>query len=446
VATPDTERARERSSTLSHQPASLPSAGEYLSPSKPSFSEGFIVEGNVRPVHAGVDSKGMAALSSGHLATDLAQGSLPALLPFLTTKFDLSYTMVGALVLAATISSSIIQPAFGFWSDARGALWLLPAGVAVAGIGIGFASIAPSYALVMLGVLASGLGVAAYHPEGSKFASYVSGRRRASGMSLFSVGGNIGFAIGPLLASFFVITLGLGLEGGVFVAVPGLIVATMLVVAIPHLARFAPDEVAQARRNEVGNDWRGTWMLLAIVGLRSLAHMGLFTFIPLYEISRGESAIYGTRLLSLFLFAGAIGTLLGGPLADRVGRRRVLLGSFIVSPPLIATYVLVGGSIGVIALFLAGMAVIGTFSVSLVMSQEYMPGRVGMASGLSIGLAIGLGGVAAIGLGAVADAVDLEAAVLTTALGPAVCIILTLLLPAPRVRLQSEPEPAAASL
>ena len=385
----------------------------------------------------------MTALSSGHLATDLAQGSLPALLPFLTIRFDLSYTMVGALVLAATISSSIIQPAFGFWSDARGALWLLPAGVALAGIGIAFASIAPSYALVMLGVLASGLGVAAYHPEGSKFASYVSGKRRASGMSLFSVGGNIGFAIGPLLASFFVITLGLGLDGGIFIALPGLIVAGGLLVALPQLARFAPDDVAQARRSAAGNDWHGTLLLLAIVGLRSLAHMGLFTFIPLYEISRGNSTAYGTRLLALFLFAGALGTLLGGPLADRIGRRRVLLGSFIVSPPLILTYVLVGGPIGGIALFLAGMAVIGTFSVSLVMSQEYMPGRVGMASGLSIGLAIGLGGIAAVALGAIADAVNLETAVLVTAFGPAACIVLTLLLPAPRKVRPAEPAAVA---
>jgi MFS transporter, FSR family, fosmidomycin resistance protein len=265
-------------------------------------------------------------------------------------------------------------------------------------------------------------------------------------MSLFSVGGNIGFALGPLVASFFVITLGLGLDGGVFVAVPGLIVAGMLLFALPHLERFAPDEVARARRSAAGNNWRGTWMLLGIVGLRSLAHMGLFTFIPLYEISRGNSAGYGTRVLALFLFAGALGTLLGGPLADRVGRRRVLLGSFIVSPPLIAIYVLVGGPIGIVALFLAGMAVIGTFSVSLVMSQEYLPSRVGMASGLSIGLAIGLGGIAAIALGAIADAVDLETAVLVTALGPAVCIVLTLLLPAPRPLPQAEPRAATAPL
>ena len=292
-------------------------------------------------------------------------------------------------------------------------------------------------------MLASGLGVAAYHPEGSKFASYVSGDRRASGMSLFSVGGNIGFALGPLVASFFVITLGLGLDGGVFVALPGLIVAALLLVALPHLARFAPDDVVQARRSAAaGDNWRGTWLLLAIVGLRSLAHMGLFTFIPLYEISRGRSAAYGTWVLALFLFAGALGTLLGGPLADRFGRRRVLLGSFIVSPPLILVYVLAGGPAGVVALFFAGMAVIGTFSVSLVMSQEYLPSRVGMASGLSIGLAIGLGGIAAVALGAVADAVDLETAVLLTALGPAICIVLTLLLPASRTVLPTEPAAA----
>ena len=393
-------------------------------------------------MRAGVDPKGMAALSSGHLATDLAQGSLPALLPFLGDRFDLSYTMIGALVLAATISSSLIQPAFGLWSDARGALWLLPAGVALAGLGMAFAALAPSYWLVLVGVLASGVGVAAYHPEGSKFASYVSGRRRASGMSLFSVGGNVGFAIGPLLASFFVITLGLGLDGGALIALPGLAVAVMLVYSLRHLAAFAPDSEVRVAGDGAQAQWRGLSLLLAIVGLRSLAHMGLFTFIPLYEISRGHGAGYGTRLLALFLVAGALGTLIGGPLADRVGRRPVLLGSFVVTPPLIAAYVLVGGAVGVVALFFAGMAVIGTFSVSLVMSQEYMPGRVGMASGLSIGLAIGLGGIAALGLGAVADAVDLETAVLLTAAGPAVCVLLTLILPSSRVVRRTEPATA----
>src|SRR5213592_396345 len=154
----------------------------------------------------------MAALSSGHLATDFANGALPALLPFFVEKFDLSYTLAAAVVLASAVSSSIIQPLFGLWSDRRGAMWLLPGGVALAGVGIGLAADAPSYWLVVVFVLVSGVGVAAFHPEGSKFAGYVSGRRRASGMAWFSIGGNIGFALGPVVATFLVHEY--GLRGG----------------------------------------------------------------------------------------------------------------------------------------------------------------------------------------------------------------------------------------
>ena len=139
----------------------------------------------------------MAALSAGHGATDFANGALPALLPFMVDRFRLSYTLAAVVMLASTASSSLVQPLFGAWSDRRGALWLLPAGVALAGVGIALAAASPSYWLVLLLVVVSGLGVAAYHPEGSKFAAYASGAKRASGMSLFSVGGNIGYALGP---------------------------------------------------------------------------------------------------------------------------------------------------------------------------------------------------------------------------------------------------------
>ena len=387
----------------------------------------------------------MAALSSGHLATDLAQGSLPALLPFLKTEFDLTYTMASALVLAATISSSLIQPLFGLWSDARGALWLLPAGVGLAGVGMALAAAAPSYPLTFLAVLAAGLGVAAYHPEGSKFASYASGSRRASGMSFFSVGGNIGFALGPVYASALILSL--GLKGGLLIALPGLAVATGLVLVLRYLASFAPDESPREQRAAAAKtETRGLVLLLVVVGLRSVAHMGLFTFIPLWEIHNGHGEAYGTFVLALFLFAGAVGTLLGGPLADRFGRRPVLRGSFIAATPLILVYVLVGGPIGVAAVTLSGACVIGTFGVSLVMSQEYMPGRVGMASGLSIGLAIGLGGVAALVLGALADTVDLETAVLATAIGPTLALGVSFLLPPAPGRRMVGPEPAPATL
>jgi FSR family fosmidomycin resistance protein-like MFS transporter len=380
----------------------------------------------------------MAALSSGHLATDLAQGSLPALLPYLVDKFELTYTMAAALVLAATISSSLIQPAFGLWSDARGALWLLPAGVALAGIGMAAASVAPAYWVALVCVLVAGVGVAAYHPEGSKFASYVSGSRRASGMSFFSVGGNVGFALGPILAAAFISTF--GLHGAILLAVPGLLVGFALVFALRYLALFAPsvkERAAASIRQHA--ELRGLVLLLVVVGLRSVAHMGLFTFIPLWEKSQGHSANYGTFVLGGFLIAGAVGTLCGGPLADRFGRRPVLRSSFLVATPLILVYVLVGGTVGIAAVILSGAAVIGTFGVSLVMSQEYLPARVGMASGLSIGLAIGLGGVAALTLGAVADTVDLEAALLATAIGPALALFVSMFLPPAPIRRRVEP-------
>jgi FSR family fosmidomycin resistance protein-like MFS transporter len=392
----------------------------------------------------GVDRKAMAALSSGHLATDLAQGSLPALLPFLKAEFDLTYTMASALVLAATISSSLIQPLFGLWSDKRGALWLLPAGVALAGVGMAASSVAPNYPLILVCVLAAGVGVAAYHPEGSKFASFASGARRASGMSFFSVGGNIGFAIGPVYASALI--LALGLHGGLLLAVPGLAVAAGLLFMLRYLGGFAPERSPSHVRTTAKSEPRGLFLLLVVVGLRSVAHMGLFTFIPLWEIHKGHGEAYGTFVLALFLFAGAVGTLAGGPLADRFGRRPVLRASFVVATPLILFYVLMGGPLGVLAVTLSGAAVIGTFGVSLVMSQEYMPGRVGMASGLSIGLAIGLGGVAALVLGALADTVDLRAALIGAALGPALALGVSWLLPPAPRRPALEPEPAAATL
>src|SRR5213078_1670113 len=205
----------------------------------------------------------MAALSSGHLATDFANGALPALLPFFVDKFDLSYTLAAAAMLASAVSSSIVQPLFGLWSDRRGAIWLLPAGVALAGIGI---ALAASYWLVLVLVVVSGLGVAAFHPEGSKFAAFVGGRRRASAMSLFSIGGNLGFALGPTVATPLV--LAFGLEGGLLLAVPCLVVAVALLRLAPFLGSFATDagrRLASGEPDRVG----ALILLLGVIAFRS---------------------------------------------------------------------------------------------------------------------------------------------------------------------------------
>jgi MFS transporter, FSR family, fosmidomycin resistance protein len=391
-------------------------------------------------VRAEIDRRAMTALSSGHLAVDFSNGALPALLPFFVDKFSLSYTLAGVIILASTVSSSVIQPLFGLWSDRRGAIWLLPVGVAVAGIGIALAAASPSYGLVAAWVVVSGIGVAAYHPEGSKFAAYASGRRRASGMSLFSIGGNIGYALGAIVATPLV--LWLGLDGGLLLMVPCFVIAAMLLGNMRFLSGFVPDGPSAATR--AGEDDRTAMaLLLGVITFRSVAWFGLITFVPLWEVSLGHSKAHGNHLLSAMLLTGGIGTLAAGPLADRFGRRLVLFLSLLVTPPLIAVFIVVGGVPGAIALSLVGACVIGTFGVTMVMSQEYLPRHIGMASGLSIGLSIGLGGIAAVGLGALADSLDLRAALYACAAAPLAAIALAALLPADRLGRRLAPELAA---
>ena len=371
----------------------------------------------------------MALLSSGHFATDFSNGVLPALLPFLKDRFSLSYTAVGAVILASQASSSLIQPLFGLWSDRRGAMWLLPAGVALAGTGIALAADAPSYWLVLLLVLASGVGSAAYHPEGSKFAGLVSGRRRASGMAWFSIGGNLGFALGPVVTTAVVAAF--DLRGGLILALPALAVAVALVVGAPYLRGFVPEPGA-ARVGAGSNDPFAMKLLLGVIALRSVAWFGLITFVPLWEVSLGHSKSHGNHLLALMLFAGGVGTLALGPLADRFGTRTVLLASVVATGPLALVFVLVGGVPGIIALPLIGVCVVGTFGVRMVMGQQYMPRHVGTASGLVIGLSVGLGGVAAVALGRLADMTSLRTALLVAAAAPIVASALAFMLPRQR--------------
>ena len=390
-----------------------------------------------------IDRRGMAVLSGGHLATDFASGSIPALLPFFTVKFDLSYTLTAILMLSVLVSSSLVQPLFGFWSDKRGALWLLPGGLALAGIGLALAALAPSYPVLVVVVFASGIGIAAFHPEGAKFAVYVSGRKRASGMSLFNIGGNTGYALGPIIVTPLVLWLGLG-KGGLLASIPVVVVALAVATALPYLSRQQPTSQAWARSAEGKDDVRAMALLACVIGLRSVAWFGLLTFVPLYVVSLGNSEADGNHLLSLMLLSGAVGTLLLGPLADRFGLRRTLLVAQSLLAPMILVFVLVGGIAGAAALMVVGICVVGTFGLTMVLSQMYLPQHVGMASGLSVGLAMGLGGIAAVALGGLADAVDLKTALICSAFAPLLGVVVCLFLPAPRrpTTVAAAPSPA----
>src|SRR5579862_906982 len=226
-------------------------------------------------MRAAIDRRAMVLLSSGHLAADFAGGALPALLPYFKDRFGLSYTLTALLVLGSAASSSVIQPLFGLFSDRRGALWLAPAGVALAGAGIGLAADAPSYWLVFGLVVCSGIGIAAFHPEGSKFAAYASGRRRASGMAAFSIGGNLGYALGPIAAGALVASL--GLRGGLLLVVPCAAVAALFVVRFRYLESFAPRLEDGPPVETAPDQPRAVAILLGVITLRSFSWFGLIT-------------------------------------------------------------------------------------------------------------------------------------------------------------------------
>ncbi len=370
----------------------------------------------------------IAPLTAGHLATDFAQGALPALLPYLVTEYDLSYLQAGAIVLCATFANSIVQPLFGHWSDRRGATWLLPAGPAVAGIGIGLLAIAPSYPAALACVILAGLGVAAYHPEATKRAAWIARDRPSAAMSLFSIGGNIGIACGPLVAG--VLAAHYGIHGAALLVIPGLMVAVLMLASLPRLARDGGAGQARAAASTAPDHIRELVILLTAVAARGYVYFALVSFIPLLEQRvRGQSADHGARVLTLLLATGAVGTLIFGPMADKVGRRKMLLWSFLVCAPTTALYLANDGILGLVGLAAAGACLVSTFGVTIVLSQEYLPSRMGTAAGLSIGFSIGLGGLAAIGVGALADTFGLSAALWTTPIAALVGAGLTMLLP-----------------
>jgi FSR family fosmidomycin resistance protein-like MFS transporter len=373
----------------------------------------------------------MGVLSSGHLFTDLNQGAVAALLPFLISERGLSLAAAGALVFAATVSSSLVQPLFGIFSDRNPIPALMPLGVLLGGVGMALVGVAPSYPLIFASVVVSGVGVAAFHPEAARFANYVSGARRARGMSFFSVGGNAGFALGPLVATPLV--LAFGLPGTLFLALPAALMAGVMVAETPRMLRLAPEEASSGTQKVDASQerWGPFAVMVAVVAVRSFVYFGLVAFVAAYyERVLGASAALGNVALTVMLAAGAVGTLLMGPLADRFGRKAVLAWSMVVLSPLVLGFTLAGPYAGMALLALVGAATVGTFGVTVVMGQEYLPGRIGLAAGVTMGLSIGLGGVGAPLLGLLADVGGLRTTMLAIAALPILGLALALTLPA----------------
>lgn len=347
-------------------------------------------------------------LSFAHAITDLSQGAIPVLLPFLKEKFILTYTQVGLIILVSNLTSSLTQPLFGYLSDRSSTKWLMPIGCLLSALGVGLAGIAPSFWSLLLVIGLSGIGVAAFHPEGSKYTHYASGLKKASGMSIFSVGGNLGYASGAILITSLLLVG--SLVNTLYLAIPGLLVSLIL---WSSLARIAAGPLEKTATNLPGHaatrlQWKdqlpSLGILLAFIIFRSWIQSGLGTYIPLYYINYlHKDPLYASTLLSLFLLAGGIGTFLGGPISDRFGQKTILTGSMLITLPLMFVFPYTSGALALIILIIIGVVLVSSFSTTVVLGQQILPNNIGIASGLVLGFTFGLGGIGVLLLGTVAD-------------------------------------------
>jgi MFS transporter, FSR family, fosmidomycin resistance protein len=382
-----------------------------------------------------VNRRAVALISGAHVADDAYQGVVPALLPFLVADRGYSYAAISGLTLAATLLSSVAQPAFGWWTDRRPRRWLIPAGMLTAAVGVGLAGISPGYLLTWLVVALSGLGIAAFHPEAARVARLAAGNSNRA-MSVFALGGNVGFALGSLIAT--PVLLHVGLHGTVLLALPAVVMA--LVLATRLTAVLDGPGRARAALPSGSDDWPAFLRLTAIVVVRAIFFFGVTSFLALYFIhDLGASETVAGAALTTFLAAGAVGTLLGGWLADRLRPLvSIRVGFTLAIPAMSALMLTTNRPLALVFVALTGIAVFMPFSVFVLLGQDYLPNRIGTASGVTVGLAVSVGGLFSPLLGWLADVTSLRLTLSVLVALPALALMLSASMHEPAGRRRSE--------
>jgi len=397
-----------------------------------------------------VNWKALLLLIAGHFVTDINTGALPAFLPFIKEALQLSYTVTASIILIFNVTSSVIQPIFGFFSDRWSARWLLPVGPFIASLGLALLGLGSSYVWILFFAALSGIGQASYHPEGFKTISLLSQRKKASAISVFHFGGNLGFALGPIMATLFFTQW--GLKGSLVFILPGILM-TAVFLFIPHWKVNQGLPQTQGEYFESLTPLRQNFLAMAlllwVVIFRSATRLGLLTFIPFYFISiLHQDPMVSGKYLSMFLLAGTVGILIGGPLADRWGYKKTVLCSLILSPVFLYLFFFTSGIWSLVFFSMAGLVLISSNSVTMAMGQSFMPQNLGMASGLMLGLSMGIGGIGTTILGMVADRWGVPFTLQIIFLLPILAFLTFWLIPYPPQRIsgRSSPDTKKSSL
>lgn len=368
-------------------------------------------------------------LAGGHATVDFYQGAVPALVPFLVAERGYGYVAVSGIVLAATLLSSIVQPLFGVLTDKWRMPWLIPVSMILAGVGVAAGGAADSYVLIWLAVALSGLGVAAYHPESARLARIASEGSHVR-MSWFSLGGTLGFASAPVLVT--PLLSGWGLGASPFLVLPAVLGALVTLPAIRALS--GGGQAARAAAPVSGrDDWPSFVRLTLVIVFRSVVYVGLSAFVALFM---GGGAAGAVALFVLF-GGGAVGTVLGGRLAARRGRMPTMRLAYALAVPAVAGVVFVPGPAAYLFIAASSICLYAPFSLHVTLGQDFLPTRVGTASGVTLGLAVSVGGLASPLVGAVAQAASLKAALACLIVFPVLAWLLA--------RTLKEPAPVPAS-
>ncbi len=376
----------------------------------------------------------LVAISVSHFLNDMIQSLIPAIYPVLKDSFALDFTQIGLITLAFNITASLLQPLVGLYTDRRPLPFSLTIGMGITLSGLLVLASADVYALLVLGAAMVGLGSAVFHPESSRVARLASGGRYGFAQSLFQVGGNIGSALGPLLAALIVVPFGQGSIAW-FSAI-ALVGMSLLFSVGRWYRRRLPLPPPPARRAVVGGVELGARevgtalaVLAVLIFSKFLYVSSLTTFYTFYVMERFGVSVQGAQLLLfVFLVASAAGTFIGGPVGDRFGRKVVIWGSILGALPFTLMLPYANLFWTVVLTSIIGVVISSAFSAIVVMGHALLPSRIGMVSGLFFGFAFGMSGIGAAALGILADHTSIEFVFKVCAFLPALGLV-TVFLP-----------------
>ncbi|PGT82263.1 MULTISPECIES: MFS transporter [Bacillaceae] len=374
-----------------------------------------------------------------HLLNDSIQSVIPAMFPILEKSMGLTFTQLGLIAFSLNMVSSVMQPVVGFYTDKRPMPYALPIGLTSSMLGVLGLAFAPSFITILLSVIFIGLGSAIFHPEGSRVAYMAAGNRRGLAQSIYQVGGNSGQALAPVITALILVPL--GQFGAIwFTVVAALAVCFLIYIAkwystklsIMNAERKAKQQVEHKSKSLSKAIRNALIIIIFIIFARSWYGSAISNFYAFYAIEKYDLTIATSQLyIFTFLVMGAVGTFLGGPLADRFGKRNVILVSLLATVPFTLLLPFVGPTASLILLGCIGIILMSSFSVTVVYAQELVPGKIGTMSGLTVGLAFGMGAIGSVALGAIIDKLGLTTTMIGVALLP-VLGILAFLLPSDR--------------